>query len=234
MGEHQLHGGPDNFAIRNWAVQSRDDSSITFALQSQDGDQGFPGTLDVTARYALQDATLSLELAARASRPTILNLTSHAYWNLSGGRASAFDHELQINGHSFLPLDEMLLPSGEIRRLEGTRWDFRNLRKVAEAYDNCWLLDGARGELKQGLILRDPGSGRRMEVWTSECAMQVYTSIHWNAGFPGRNGPLRQYGAIAIEPQNVPDAPNHAEFPSAVLRPGETYRNQIEWRFAAG
>jgi aldose 1-epimerase len=229
MGVHQLHGGPENFAVRRWTVDTSNDA-IRFTIQSPDGDQGFPGSLDAAATYSLKDTTLALDFEARTTRPTILNLTNHAYWNLAGG-GSAFDHEMRIEGQSYLPLDNLLLPSGEIRDVGGTRWDFRTLRKVGDLYDNCWCLDGVRGELKRGLILRDPASGRRMEVWTTDCAVQMYTANHWTQDMLGRDGPLKQYGAIAIEPQNYPDAPNHADFPSAVLRPGETYRHRIEWRF---
>jgi aldose 1-epimerase len=233
MGEHQLHGGPDNFALRRWA-SSVSKQSVRFSLQSPDGDQGFPGLLDVTATYSVKETTLSLAFEAYTDKPTVINLTNHAYWNLSGGKRDALAHEMQINAHSYLPLDRLLLPTGEISKVEGTRWDFRTLRRVGEAYDNCWVLDGRRGDMKCGLILRDPGSGRRMEVWTTECGMQMYTAIHWNPGFPGRNGPLLQHGAIAIEPQNFPDAPTHPNFPSAVLRPGEVYRQRMEWRFNEG
>lgn len=231
MGEHQLHGGPDNFSVRQWAVQEAEDA-IRFSLHSPDGDQGYPGAVDVTAAYTLTKNVLSLDFEARASKPTVINLTNHAYWNLSGGERGAFAHELQIMGSRYLPLDARLLPSGELRGVAGTRWDFRSPRDVGGVYDNCWVLDGARGELKHGLTLRDATSGRRMEVWTTEPAMQVYTAEHWSADFAGKAGPLSQYGAIAIEPQNFPDAPTHPNFPSAVLRPDETYRHRIEWRFS--
>jgi len=134
-------------------------------------------------------------------------------------------------GSRYLPLNDLLLPSGELRDVTGTRWDFRQPRQVGSVYDNCWVLDGARGSLKHGLTLKDPVSGRTMEVWTTEAGMQMYTAEHWNPGFPGKTGPLQQYAAIAIEPQNFPDAPTHPNFPSAILRPGELYRQQIEWRF---
>lgn len=214
MGPHQLHGGPDNFALRRWKAEASA-KAIRFSLHSPDGDQGYPGALDVTATYALDGNVLSLDLEAKTTKPTVLNLTNHAYWNLSGGERNAFAHEMQIDADSYLPLNDLLLPSGEIRKVEGSRWDFRKLRLVAEPYDNCWMLNGKRGELKRGLILRDPVSGRRMEVWTTECGMQMYTALHWNEGFPGRNGPLKQYQAIAIEPQNAPDAPSH---PNSTLR----------------
>ena len=226
MGEHQLHGGPDNFAIRHWDVQ-RDDHSIRFTTHSPDGDQGFPGALDVSATYSVSGAILALELEARTTRPTVVNLTNHAYWNLGAG--SAFDHDMQINAEHFLPLSDLLLPTGEIKPVAGTRWDFREARKVAEPYDNCWSLSGTRGELRHGLRLRH--GNRTMDIWTTEAAIQMYTAQHWNEAFPGRNGPLRQHAAIAIEPQNYPDAANHQNFPSAILRPGEIYKNRMEWRF---
>ena len=230
FGEHQLHGGPDNFAVRQWNVQSTD-KQVQFSLHSPDGDQGYPGALDVTATYAASGNTLSLAFEARSSKPTVVNLTNHAYWNLSGGERGAFDHEMQIMGSRYLPLSEQLLPSGELRDVAGTRWDFRALRPVGGVYDNCWVLDGPRGEMKHGLTLKDPVSGRSMEVWTIEAGMQMYTAEHWDGVFPGKTGPLRQYGAIAIEPQNLPDAPSHENFPSAELRPGEVYRHRMEWRF---
>ncbi|MBI2717835.1 MAG: galactose mutarotase [Rhizobiales bacterium] len=230
MGEHQLHGGPDNFAIRKWDVRQMD-NSIRFSLHSPDGDQGFPGAVDAAATYAISGNHLSLDLEARTTRPTVVNLTNHGYWNLSGGARNAFAHDMQIDAESFLPLDDLLLPTGEIRAVAGSRWDFRKLRQVREPYDNCWVLTGRRGELRHGLTLGDAGSGRRMEVWTSEAGLQMYTALHWNGGFPGRSGPLKQYGAIATEPQNFPDAPSHPNFPSPVLRPGETYRNRMQWRF---
>jgi len=231
MGAHQLHGGPDNFSVRHWDVQQADDH-IRFSLSSPDGDQGYPGSLDVTATYAVSGATLSLDFEARSSKPTVINLTNHTYWNMSGGDRNAFDHEMQILGSKYLPLNELLLPSGELRDVTATRWDFRELRKVGGVYDNCWVLDGARGAMKHGLTLKDPVSGRGMEVWTTEAGMQMYTAEHWNPGFPGKSGPLQQYAAIAIEPQNFPDAPSHPNFPSALLRPGEVYRQRMEWRFS--
>lgn len=230
VGEHQLHGGPDNFAIRHWDVE-QSDKTMRFTLASPDGDQGYPGSVEASAAYRLDGGVLRLDLEARASRPTIVNMTNHGYWNLSGGARGAFAHDMQIHGRHFLPLDDLLMPTGEIREVAGTRWDFRTPRRVGEAYDNCWAIDGERGSLRCGLILRDAVSGRRMEVWTTEAGIQMYTANHWTAAMPGKNGPLQPYGAIAIEAQNFPDALNHQGFPSSVLRPGETYRNRIEWRF---
>jgi aldose 1-epimerase len=228
-GDYQLHGGPVNFCNSVWEADA-DEYSIWFAHTVPDGDQGYPGAVDATAIYRLSDTVLSLELAATTTEPTVINLTNHAYWNMAGS-GSVLDQELLINAGHYLPLSAELLPSGEIRDVKGSRWDFRKLRPIAELYDNCFCLDSPRGEMKHGLTLRDPASGRAMEVWTTECAMQIYTAIHWNGTVQSKDGFMQQAQALAIEPQNYPDAPNHANFPSAVVRPGEVYRNSMEWRF---
>ena len=230
MGEHQLHGGPKNFGNQHWKPEEIS-NGVRFSFSSPDGDQGFPGAVEATAIYSLNGSVLSLDLAATSSKPTVINLTNHGYWNLAGG-GDALGHEMQINGDHYLPLNEILLPSGEIADVTGTRWDFRKLRKVGEPYDNCWQVTGKRGELRQGLILRDPVSGRRMEVWATDAAMQMYTAIHWDGTMPGKHGPLPKHSAIAIEPQNFPDASSHPNFPSAILRPGENYSHRMEWRFS--
>jgi aldose 1-epimerase len=228
-GDYQLHGGPVNFCNSKWTVDA-DEYSIWFTHKVPDGDQGYPGAVEATAIYKLKDDALSLTLEATTTKPTVINLTNHAYWNMAG-KGTVLEQELQINASAYLPLSDDLLPLGEIRKVDGTRWDFRKLRPIAELYDNCFCLDGKRGEMKKGLILHDPASRRRMEVWTTEAAMQIYTAIHWNGTVPSKDGTLQQGQALAIEPQNYPDAPNHPNFPSAVLRPGEVYKNEMEWRF---
>jgi aldose 1-epimerase len=232
MGIHQLHGGPDSFATRNWDY-IRDANRITFMLESPDGDQGFPGSLTVKAVYALDGNTLSLVITARTTKPTVCNLTNHAYWNMGGG-GSILGHELMIPAQKFFPLNELLLPLGEIKDVAGTRWDFRKARTIGEDYDNAYLLDGKRGDMKRAMTMRDPDSGRTLDVWTSEGVLQMYTAIHWNGDGTalGPRGALNHAEAFAIEPQNVADAPNHPNFPSSILRPGEVYRNAMEWRFS--
>lgn len=230
MEGHQLHGGPDNFATRDWKAEPAK-NSIRFTLQSPDGDQGYPGALDASAAYALEGNVLSLDLEARTTKPTVVNLTNHAYWNMAG-QGSGLNQLAEIDAHSYLPLDEMKLPGGEIRKVDGSRWDFREGRVVGEPYDHAFILDGKRGELKRAIRLSDPRSGRTMEVCCTEGCLQFYTADHWGPQMPGKYGPLARHSAIAIEPQNYPDAPSHANFPSAVLRPGETYRHRIEWRFS--
>jgi aldose 1-epimerase len=231
MGVHQLHGGPDGFATRYWDY-IRDANRITFMLQSPDGDQGYPGNLWVKAVYALWDDVLSLTITAGTTRPTLCNITNHAYWNLAGS-GSILGHELMIPAQNYFPLNELLLPLGEIRPVKGGRFDFTKPRAIREDYDNAFLLEGVRGEMKRAMILREPASGRMLDVWTTEGVLQMYTAIHWNGDGTalGPRGSLGRSEALAIEPQNVADAPNHPNFPSSILRPGEEYRNIIEWRF---
>ena len=230
QGHHQLHGGPDNFCVRNWAHESRG-NTIRFTIHSPDGDQGYPGSLDASATYGLQGNVLWLDLEAVTTKPTVVNLTNHAYWNMAG-KGSGLDQIVEIGAHSYLPLDDLKLPAGEIRKVDGTRYDFRKARPVGEAYDHAFILNGARGVMKRAISVRDPASGRVLEIHCTECCLQFYTADHWGPAMPGKQGPLAQYCSIALEPQNFPDAPNHANFPSAVLRPGEVYKHRIEWRFS--
>lgn len=230
QGAHQLHGGDTGFHSRYWDY-IRDANRITFMLQSADGEEGFPGHLNVKAVYALVGSVLSLTITAETTKPTLCNLTNHGYWNLGDG-TSVLDHELQIFGDRFFPLNDDLLPVGRMDDVADTRMDFRKARRIGEAYDNAILLRGGNGVLKQALRLRDRESGRAMEVWTTERCVQFYTAIHWNEKMQGLLGPFKQGQALAIEPQCVADSPNHPAFPQAILRPGEVYRNVMEWRFS--
>lgn len=244
-GKHHLHGGSNGFANREWKIVKVGRQEVTFALTSGDGDQGYPGELEVTATYRWSDdCTLSLELNATADRSTIINLTNHTYWNLSGeDSGSILSHSLQIFADKWLPTDVDLIPTGEILSVEGTPMDFRKTKKIGEdihsdfqalkygkGYDNCWVLRGG-SELKKAVVLSDDRSGRSLEVWTTQPAVQIYTG-NWLAGSPlsksGRS--YNDYDGVAIECQNYPDAPNKEEFPGAELRKGELYSQRIEFR----
>ena len=230
----QLHGGPKGFANSIWQAK-QSDSEVEFALLSPDGDQGFPGELHAKAVFGVNENMMWAELTATTSKPTIINLTNHAYWNLVGptaGKDSALAQEVMINASNTLVTNQHILPTGEMAPVKDTRFDFRKARPVAQAYDDCFCLDGTRGVMKLAARLRDPASGRCMEMWTTECFMQFYTAIHWNSTLPSKDRPLAQHQAVALEAQNAPDAPNHPNFPSSVLRPGTQYRNRIEWRFS--
>ena len=232
--DFQLHGGPQGFATLPWQGAVKGQEAL-FHLVSPDGDQGFPGEVDVTAAYQVKANVLSLDVEATTTRPTAINLTNHAYWNLAGPQAaedSALAHEMQINATRYAVFTPQLLATGELAPVAGTRYDFRKLRPVAEGYDNCFALDGRRGQLRQAVTVRDPRSGRRMEMWTTECAVQFYNGVYWDGTVPSKTGMLQRHQGIAIEAQNFPDAPNHRHFPSAILRPGQRYHQRIEWRFS--
>lgn len=241
-GPNHLHGGINGFADLKWKCEQQDDSDATFSLISPDGDNGYPGELRATAKYSWNDQNeLILGLSATTNATTILNLTNHTYWNLAGeDSGTVLNHKLQIEADSWLPTDENLIPTGEIVPVAGTPMDFRTMKtigrdikqdfpvlKFGKGYDNCWVLHN-EGSLQKVAELQEEISGRKLEVWTDQPAMQVYTG-NWLSGSPvsksGRS--YNDYDGVAIECQNFPDAPNHPNFPSAVLRPGETYRRTI-------
>ena len=243
--DYQLHGGPDGFSNRLWNVVRTSDTEVTFTLDSPDGDQGYPGAMHVEATYSWRDDnSLTLSVKASTDAPTILNLTNHTYWNLDGeDSGSILGHRLKINASRWLVTHENLVPTGEIASVDGTPMDFRTAKpigrdiktdfpalKYGKGYDNCWVLDGTPG-LKQAAELSSEVSGRRLEIWTDQPSVQVYTG-NWLNGSPlSKSGrPYRDYDGVAIECQNFPDAPNHPEFPSCILRPGETYSRTIVFK----
>ncbi len=246
--DYQLHGGPDGFSNRLWKATQTSDTRVTFTLDSPDGDQGYPGAMHVEATYTWgDDNALTLEIKATADKPTVVNLTNHTYWNLDGeDSGSIFDHVLKINASRWLVTSEALIPTGELAPVEGTPMDFRTAKSIGrdikadfpalrygKGYDNCWVLDGQPG-LKLAAELSSETSGRRLEIWTDQPAAQVYTG-NWLDGSPvsksGRS--YRDYDGVAIECQGFPDAPNHPDFPSCVLRPGETWSRTIIFKLNA-
>lgn len=246
--EYQLHGGPDGFSNRLWAISKVSSNQAVFTLDSPDGDQGYPGAMHVEATYTWgDDNALTLEIKATASAPTVVNLTNHTYWNLNGeDSGSIFDHILKINASRWLVTSDALIPTGVLAPVEGTPMDFRTAKPIGrdikadfpaltygKGYDNCWVLDGEPG-LKLAAELSSKTSGRRLEIWTDQPAAQVYTG-NWLDGSPvSKSGrPYCDYDGVAIECQGFPDAPNHPDFPSCTLRPGEQYRRTIIFRLYA-
>ena len=246
--DYQLHGGPDGFSNRLWKASQISDTEVVLTLDSPDGDQGYPGNMHVEATYTWgEDNSLTLSIKATTDAPTILNLTNHTYWNLDGeDSGSILDHVLKLNASRWLATSEALIPTGELAPVEGTPMDFRTAKpigrdikadfpalKYGKGYDNCWVLDGVPG-LKLAAELSSAASGRRLEIWTDQPAAQVYTG-NWLDGSPlsksGRS--YRDYDGVAIECQGFPDAPNHPDFPSCVLRPGETYSRTIIFKLSA-
>ena len=245
---YQLHGGPDGFSNRLWKASRISDTEVVLTLDSPDGDQGYPGNMHVEATYTWSDDnSLTLSIKATTDAPTIINLTNHTYWNLDGeDSGSILDHVLKLNASRWLATSEALIPTGELASVEGTPMDFRTAKpigrdikadfpalKYGKGYDNCWVLDGAPG-LKLAAELSSAVSGRRLEIWTDQPAAQVYTG-NWLDGSPlSKSGrPYRDYDGVAIECQGFPDAPHHPDFPSCVLRPGETYSRTIIFKLNA-
>lgn len=251
-GANSLHGGGDGFDKRNWTIVAVDDAtcSVTMQMVSPDGDQGYPGTMTVYVICRLDDANrLSSEYSATCDAPTIVNLTNHAYWNLCGEGSghSALDHRLIIHASHFLPVDANLIPTGEIREVGGSPFDFRLPRRIGDevrnardaqiaagrGYDHNWVLDGGRSAEPRPIAqLDDPHSGRRMTLFSTEPGLQFYSGNFLDGTTQGKAGRFYRMGdAIALEPQNFPDAPNQPHFPSCRLEPGETYRHAIAWQF---
>jgi aldose 1-epimerase len=246
-----LHGGVKGFDKLVWTVEAVKDGpapSVTLALVSPDGDQGFPGTLHARAIYTLgADNQLSVTYEATTDKPTVVNLTNHAYWNLAGagGAHSAMEAVLTLHASHYTPVaDARLTPSGEIVSVANTPFDFRTPHTVAErvrdpdpqlrfghGYDINMVLDGAPGSLRPAAHLVDPSSGRTMDLLTDQPGLQLYSGNGLN-GAPGKGGlAYRQGDGLAMEVEAFPDAVNHPNFPSTRLDPGQTYRNHIVWRF---
>ena len=248
-GPNHLHGGPEGFQNRVWESRIAGDA-VEFLYYSEDGEAGYPGALKAVAHYEWgDDNALKLTLTAQTDAPTVVNLTNHAYFNLNGeGNNGILTHLLQLNASEYLPTDETLIPTGAAEDVAGTPMDFvtpkpigRDIKadfpalRYGKGYDNCWLIDGAvPGQLSTCAVLYAPESGRRLEVLTTQPAVQVYTG-NWLAGSPrGKCGrSYFDYDGVAIECQHCPDSPNHPEFPSTVLRPGEVYEEAIIWAFSA-
>ncbi|WP_081944473.1 aldose epimerase family protein [Thalassospira australica] len=240
-GTTHLHGGIDGFDKRIWAITAQSERSVSFTLTSPDGDQGYPGTLVTTATYSIVDENrLRLEITATCDQACPVNMTSHAYWNLTGKfDQTASNHILQIDADHWLPVDDKLIPLDKPKSVNGTGYDFRNPQRVADmlpnatqGFDHNFCLNGDRGTLRQIATLSDPESGRSMKLFSTEAGLQFYLSQHFNDAMKTENGmSLHPSGGIALEPQTYPNSPNRPDFPRPWLKPGETYRHLIEWEF---
>ncbi len=245
-GENTLHGGKQSFAKRFWAVADRSHNQATFTLESADGDQGFPGAVSAVATYTLDADALRLELTATTTKPTPINMSAHPYFNLAGAAAlDVADHDLEVFAGHFLPTDKQQIPLGEIRPVEGTVFDFRKpvaigsrVRHhdaqllVARGFDHCFALDGQAGTLRKAARLTHRRSGRVLELETDAAGLQVYTGNSLDGSLVGHGGTYRQTAGLALEAQAFPDAPNQPNFPSTILRPGETFALTIVYRFS--
>lgn len=250
---NSLHGGTPGFDKRVWKIDSThsgSSASVEMSYVSPDGEEGYPGTMRVTATYTLSDnGELRIDYRATTDKPTIVNLSGHSYFNLASSPAdfSTMPDLLQIDASRFTPVDDTLIPTGAIATVAGTPLDFRKptpigLRirdgkdvqiRYCKGYDMNFVLDGRPGTLRLAARVEDPRSGRILEVYTTAPGVQFYSGNFLSGAFVGKQGiAYRQGDAVVLEPQDFPDAPNHANFPSATLNPGATYHNVIAYRFS--
>ena len=253
-GPNCLHGGLAGFDKVLWTAKPMDTSdgpALILTYLSRDGEQGFPGNLMVAAVYTLMnDDALKIEFTATTDKPTVVSLTHHSYWNLKGqGDGSILDEVAYINADKFTPINSNAIPTGEERLVKGTPFDFTTPHPIGEfindtnneqirfarGYDDNFVLNKpAPGALSLAASVCDPSSGRTMEVYTTAPGMQFYTGNFLDGTFVGKDGKVYKHRyAFAMEPQEFPDAPNHPNFPSAELQPGQTYHNTIIYKFGA-
>jgi aldose 1-epimerase len=246
---HCLHGGPEGYDTRMWDAEQIDPQTIKLTYQSKDGEAGFPGNLDVTVTYTLtDDNAIDIKYEAETDKKTIVNLTNHSYFNLSGIPGSTIlDHNLAINADKYVPVDSTLIPLGGLADVAGTPMDLRNGVTLGDSidldfqqltygggYDHNWCLNTEGDINKVAATLYSPTSGIVMEVYTNEPGLQFYAgNCMTKEGVKGKHGAIYPYrGAVCLETQHYPDSPNQADFPSVVLNPGEKYSSECIYKFS--
>jgi len=243
---HSLHGGKIGFDRRAWKAEALDHpagAAVRFTYLSPDGEESYPGNLQVTVTYTLTEADeLKLEYRAETDQATPINLTNHSYFNLAAS-GDILGHRLYLNSDQYTPVDTTLIPTGEIRTVADTPFDFRGSMAIGEhiaeikdigGYDHNFVVNGQAGALRIAARLVEPGSGRQMEVWTTEPAIQFYSGIHLDGSVVGKGRvAYRKFAGLCLETQHYPDSPNHPNFPSAILRPGSRFRSETIYKFSA-
>jgi aldose 1-epimerase len=245
---NHLHGGVRGFDKVIWKAkidENAEKPNVELAYDSKDGEEGYPGNLRVTATYVLTEDALEIGYQAIADEDTIINLTNHSYFNLKGaGEGDVLGHELQLYADKFTPVDAALIPTGELRSVKGTPFDFTQPTTIgarigtkdeqlilAKGYDENFVLSNADGTLRLGAHLLEPKSGRDLEVWTTEPGIQLYTGNFLRGNLAGENGKIFVFrGGLCLETQHYPDSPNHADFPPTLLKRGQTFSSRTVYR----
>ena len=246
-GPNALHGGKVGFSRRVWKAQPLEMAhgvAVKFTYVSADQEEGYPGTLTVHVTYELtDDNALKITYHASTEKATVLNITNHSYFNLSGaGSGDILKEVLQLNADRYTPVDDKLIPTGELKPVEGTPFDFRNPMAIGArsgnipgiaGYDHNFVLNGEAGRLRKAGEVSDPISGRAMEIWTTEPGVQLYIAIGLDGSNKGIGGAYQKFGALCLETQHFPDSPNHPKFPSTVLSPGKDFHSETIYKFSA-
>lgn len=247
-GANHLHGGQHGFDRVVWQAEPLEsESGVRFRYVSRDGEEGYRGTVSAEVTYTVtENNELAIGYLATTDQPTPVNLTQHSYFNLAGGHGSVLGHELMINADDYLPLDPDLIPSGGYARVASTPFDFREAVAIGanidseheqiqrgHGYDHDYVLRGADQEIKIAARLREPASGRVLEVFTTQPALHLYSGNFIGSTPAGKAGAsYRVHSGVALEAQHFPDSPNQPAFPSTILRPGNTYRAKTVYRFS--
>lgn len=247
-GPNMLHGGFKGYDKRIWAADTAftaDGPSVRFSLVDPAGTEGFPGTVHISVIYTMTtDDTVKIQYFATTDKATPINFTSHSYFNLKDdGRSPIFDHVLQVEADKYLPVDATAIPTGQIAPVKGTPIDFTSPKPIGKdlkamggnppGYDHNLCLRSQDGSLAEAAVVDEPTTGRHMEVWTTEPGLQLYTGNFLDGTLKGKDGVVyQQYSAFALECQHYPDSPNHKNFPSTILKPGQFYRQITEYRFS--
>ena len=250
-GENHLHGGIKGFDKVVWTakpMETKTGASLSLSYLSKDGEEGYPGNLRVNVVYTLTNNNeLRIDYSANTDKDTVTNLTHHSYFNLAGeGSGDILSHILTLNANQFTPTDQGSIPTGELRAVQGTPFDFLKPTKIGEridgtdqqlvfggGYDHNWVLNGRAGVLRQAATVYEPTSGRVMQVWTTEPGIQFYTANFLDGTLTGKSGKIYQKrNALCLETQHYPDSPNKPKFPTTTLRKGATYKSTTIYRFS--